>query len=274
MITDVSVAAAELAELLRGKRTLVTTGAGISTDAGLPDYRGTGSTEQPNIDFQMFLADPVWRRWVWQRNHETWQIFNQLHPTPAHLALHQLEEAGLVCGIATQNVDGLHALAGSTAWELHGSWREVECLECGLVFPRADYANQLTELNPGWPSYDHDVAVLAGADRSAAEASTFRIAPCPRCGGIVKPAIVFFGQNLPPAMDQALAAAGDTDAILAVGSSLAVSTGMWVVRQGWANGAPVAIINRGPTAADSIATLRIAGGASEVLTELVRVLGL
>lgn len=274
MITDVSVAAAELAELLCGKRTLVTTGAGISTDAGLPDYRGTGSTEQPNIDFQMFLADPVWRRWVWQRNHETWQIFSQLHPTPAHLALHQLEEAGLVRGIATQNVDGLHALAGSAAWELHGSWREVECLECGLVFPRADYADQLTELNPGWPSYDHDVAVLAGADRAAAKASTFQVAPCPRCGGIVKPAIVFFGQNLPTAMDQALAAAGDADVILAVGSSLVVSTGMWVVRQGWANGTPIAIINRGPTAADSIATLRIAGGASEVLTELVRVLGL
>lgn len=274
MITDLSIAAAELAELMRGKRTLATTGAGISTDAGLPDYRGTGSTEQPNIDFQMFVADPVWRRWVWQRNHETWQIFSQLRPTPAHLALAQLERAGLVSGIATQNVDGLHELAGSAAWELHGSWREVECLSCGLRFPRADYAEQLTELNPGWPTYDHDVAVLASADRAAAEASTFQVAPCPRCGGIVKPAIVFFGQSLPPAMDQALAAAQDADVILAVGSSLIVSTGLWVVRQGWANGAPIAIVNRGRTEADAIATLRVEGGASEVLTELVQQLGI
>lgn len=274
VISDPTEAAKALAELMEGKRTLAITGAGVSTDSGLPDYRGQGTTERPSIEFDMFVSDPVWQKWVWQRNHETWRQFESLQPSGAHVALAKLEEAGLISGIATQNIDGLHTKAGSkNVWELHGTFAKARCLDCGTIFKREDYAKELDKLNPNWPQYDRDPAVLATAERPEAEASTFKVAPCPVCGGLVKPDVVFFGESLPGAqMDAAMKAATEADVALVVGSSLVVSTGMWVTRQAWAQGSPLAIINLGPTAADSIADLRIEAGASQTLTALADIL--
>lgn len=273
VISDPNEAADALAQVMRGKRTLAITGAGVSTDSGLPDYRGQGTTEKPNITFDMFVSDPVWQRWVWQRNHETWRQFQALQPSGAHTALARLETTDLI-EIATQNIDRLHTKAGSKrVWELHGSFDRVRCLDCGARFPRADYAADLEALNPGWPQYDRDPAVLATADRLAAEASTFKIAPCPSCGGLVKPAVVFFNESLPgDAMDAAMDAARHCDVALVAGSSLVVSTGMWIVRQAYAAGATLAIINYGPTAADSVAHIRIDCGVSPTLLALADLL--
>lgn len=268
VISDPNEAAAALAQVMRGKHTLAITGAGVSTDSGLPDYRGQGTTEKPSIDYDMFTADPVWQRWVWQRNHETWRQFQALQPSGAHTALARLETAGLI-GIATQNIDGLHTKAGSKrVWELHGSFDRVRCLDCGARFPRADYAADLEALNPNWPQYDRDPAVLATADRPEAEASTFKVAPCPVCGGLVKPDVVFFGESLPASMGDAMEAARKCEVALVAGSSLVVSTGMWIVRQAYAAGATLAIINYGPTAADTVADIRIDCGVSPTLTAL------
>ncbi|QOR45885.1 Sir2 family NAD-dependent protein deacetylase [Trueperella pecoris] len=275
VISDPLEAAEALAELMRGRRTLAITGAGVSTDSGLPDYRGRGTTEKPSIDFDMFVSDAVWQRWVWQRNHETWRQFSNLEPSGAHLALARLEVAGHITGVATQNIDGLHTKAGSrNVWELHGSFDRVQCLNCGTEFARDIYAQALEELNPGWPQYDRDPAVLATADRRHdAETSPFVVAPCPSCGGLVKPAVIFFGESLPSAeMEAAMQAATDCDVALIAGTSLAVSTGLWVVRQAWANGADLAIINYGPTAADAINDLRIDAGVSPTLTLLAHIL--
>lgn len=274
VISDPIEAAEQLAELMRGKRTLAITGAGVSTDSGLPDYRGQGTTEKPSIEYDMFVADPVWQRWVWQRNHETWRVLESLEPSGGHTALARLEQAGLVSGVATQNIDGLHTKAGSrNVWELHGSFARVRCLDCGRTIPREEYASDLDELNPAWPQYNRDPAVLATADRKAAEASNFRVAPCSVCGGLMKPAVVFFGEGLPADdMDAAMRAASDADVALVVGSSLVVNTGMWITRQAWAADSPLAIINYGPTAADGICDLRIDAGASETLEELAELL--
>ncbi|MDP9800678.1 NAD-dependent SIR2 family protein deacetylase [Arcanobacterium wilhelmae] len=272
---DAQEAAHALAAFLEGKRTIVVSGAGTSTDAGLPDYRGTGTTQEPSIDFNMFVTDPVWRAWVWQRNHETWRQMLRMQPTPAHHAIAALERAGLVSGNATQNVDGLDRASGQdNVWELHGSFATVDCIDCSTRFPREEYGELLSALNPGWPETDELPVILAPARRADAERSTFRVAPCPRCGGIVKPSVVFFGEGLPSeAMDGAMSAATAADAVLVVGTSLQVSTGMWVMRQAWAQGGPVAIVNRGATAGDRFADLRVDAGASEVLERTVELLG-
>lgn len=261
--------AATLADLMRDRRTLVITGAGISTDAGLPDYRGKGTTEIPTVDYDQFVSDPVWQRWVWQRNQETWKCADALSPTPAHVALARLERAGLVSAVATQNVDGLHQKAGSTiVYELHGSYTRVVCTDCEAVFGRADLDEELRRLNPGVrddPDPAH-VAILALAEREKAEASTFIPAPCPRCSGLLKPGVVAFGESLPGTeMAAASAQATNADVCLIVGTSLAVMTGLYIAWDALSAGAAIAIINRGPTAMDGRADLRIDAGASEVL---------
>lgn len=267
---EVDRAARALADMMAGRVTVVITGAGISTDAGLPDYRGQGTTEIPTVDYDQFVSDPVWQRWVWQRNQETWRCAQALQPTPGHVALARMEAAGLVNGIATQNVNGLHQKAGSrTVYELHGSYARVVCTRCGAVMSRESIDKELRRLNPTVvddPDPAH-VAILALAERDKAEQSTFIPAPCPQCGGLLKPGVVAFGEMLPQAeMSASYALARDADVCLIVGTSLAVLTGLYVAYESFQKGADVAIINRGPTAADSHADLRIEGGASEVLS--------
>jgi len=266
-----------LAGWMRGKKTVLVTGAGMSTDTGIPDYRGKGNTEIPSVEYDQFVSDPVWQRWVWARNHQTWQTMLSLDPAPAHLAQARLERAGLLTGIATQNVDGLDLKAGcEEVYEMHGSFGRVECVDCGEITDRQALHERLTEANPDYP-LDLDpahVAILAVADRKAAEACTFKTVPCERCGGLLKPAVVFFGQLLPAeVMSRAYAAAAKADVVVVVGSSLVVGTATYVMQAGLAKGAPLAIINRGRTMYDRAADLRIEGGASPCLTALADLLG-
>ena len=255
-------------EVMAVRRTLAVTGAGISTDSGIPDYRGTGSTPTEPVDLERFVSDPLWYRWVWARNHATWRLLDPLTPTPGHTALARMETAGLVTGVATQNVDRLHSRAGQRiVWELHGAYDRVVCLTCGRVIPRAELDGRLTALNPDYPRETDParIAITPEADRSAAEACVFEPPACESCGGMLKPDIVFFGESLPPAMDGAMEAAKDCDVVLVAGTSLAVLTGPWVVRQAMARGAQLVVVNRGRTAVDGIADVRVEGGTSEVL---------
>ena len=270
-MSTVSSAVAALAEVMAGRRTLAVTGAGISTDSGIPDYRGVGTTPIEPVDFQQFTSDPVWYRWVWSRNQATWRLLEGLAPTPGHRALARLEEAGLLSGVATQNVDRLHSRAGqATVWELHGAYDRVVCLTCGRMVGRAEIDARLEAANPGFPreSDPARIAITPEADRAAAEACDFRAVTCEVCDGLLKPDIVFFGESLPPAMEAAMRAAGECDAVLVAGTSLAGLTGLWIVRQAMAHGAEVLVINRGPTAVDELADVRVGGGTSEVLSAL------
>ena len=274
-MSDLTSAVDAIAALMRGRRTLAVTGAGISTDAGIPDYRGVGTTPVEPVDYEQFVTDPVWYRWVWARNHATWRLLDPLTPTPGHTALARMEAAGLVTGVATQNVDRLHSRAGQrTVWELHGAYDRVVCLTCGRVIPRAELDGRLTALNPDYPRETDParIAITPEADRSAAEACDFTTVACEVCGGLLKPDIVFFGEGLPAAMDEAMDAASRCDTVLVAGTSLAVLTGLWIVRQALANGAELVVINRGPTAVDDLAGVRVQDGTSEVLTPLAEAL--
>ena len=265
---SVDEAAQAVAEFMRGKRTLAVTGAGISTDSGIPDYRGIGTTPRKPVDYDQFVTDPVWYRWVWARNHATWQLLEPLEPTPGHRALARLEAAGLVTGVATQNVDRLHSRAGqATAWELHGAYDRVVCLGCDRRTTRAALDSRLTALNPDYPR-ERDpqrIEITPETDRAAAESCTFETVMCQSCGGLLKPDIVFFGESLPPAMEEAMGVARHSDVVLVAGTSLAVLTGLWVVHQAMACGARLIVINRSPTAVDGAADIRVEGGTSEVL---------
>lgn len=265
-----------LIAMMREGPTTIVAGAGMSTDAGLPDYRGTGSSGNPTVDYDLFLSDPKWQRWVWQRNHETWRAVANLQPTAGHRAVAALQRAGYVTMVATQNVDGLDARAGIDPLALlHGTFDEVECLGCRARFPRTQVHQWMSQRNPtvGEDPDPAHVAILATVDEAAANASTFDPAPCPRCGGILKPAVVFFGEALPAqAMGQAMQAAAASSLILVVGTSLVVGTGLWIVSEGVNAGARLAVINRGPTQVDNWADWRSQEGSSEVLSALAEAL--
>ncbi|WP_165218125.1 Sir2 family NAD-dependent protein deacetylase [Schaalia sp. ZJ1691] len=258
-----------LAERIGNGRIIAVTGAGMSTASGLPDYRGTGSTQIPPVDYDMIVSDPVWQKWLWYCSELTWKAMLNIRPNAAHLALAHLEASGILIGVATQNIDGLDRLAGiKNLWELHGNYRFVDCLGCQERYSREDVSQWLTELNPQLePDLNPDnIAIVPVSDREAAESCDFRQAMCPRCGGILKPAIVMFGESLPyEELSGACQAAQTADVILIAGTSLAVNTPMSVVSQALANDALVVVINQGPTAIDRYADVRLDARVEEAL---------
>lgn len=271
--------ARRLAELLEGRTALALTGAGVSTDSGVPDYRGSGAPEAPSIEFDDFVGDEAWRRFLWFRNEQSWRLLEGIRPTGAQRALARLEAAGIVSGVSTQNVDRLHTAAGSVnVAELHGRFDQVVCVDCGSHLPRAEMSALIRELNPTteFPTrHLAQIEILPPMDWEAARECHLNVPPCPECQGILKPDVVFFGEMLPARpMEQSIAWARAADVILVVGSSLVVTTGSWVLQAGFASGADVAIINRGPTAHDDLAVVRSYEGASEVLEETCRLLGI
>lgn len=267
----------ELAEMCTGGGLLAVTGAGLSTDSGLPDYRGRGSTPKPPVELDMFVSDPVWYRWLWYRNEATWLALENLEPNPGHWALAALERSEHLIGVATQNIDRLDARAGvQRLWELHGRYDTVDCLDCGRRTTRAELSERLSALNPDCP-HDTDPAhvdITPEADRARAEACTFTPAYCDACGGMLKPSIVMFGEGLPEAaFGPALDAACRCRVVLVAGTSLVVSTGRWVVQEALRSGATLAVINRGPTEVDRFADVRIESGTSTALDALAARLG-
>ncbi|GAA4843151.1 hypothetical protein GCM10023221_21610 [Luteimicrobium xylanilyticum] len=268
----------DVVPLLRGRRVAVLTGAGISTDSGIPDYRGPDSPPRNPMTYQQFVGDEAFRRHYWARNHVGWQHVHRTTPNAGHRALVRLEDAGVVTGIITQNVDLLHEDAGSrNVIDLHGRYDRVICLQCGRVISREHLAERLDALNPGFvESVAGDVAdveIAPDADAVIEQTSHFRPAPCEFCGGVLKPEIVYFGENVPrERVDRAFALVADADVLLVAGSSLTVMSGLRFVRRASKDGRPVVIINRGPTRGDDLATVKLDAGTSETLTALAEAL--
>ena len=270
----------DAARVLRGRRITALTGAGISTDSGIPDYRSPDSPQRNPMTYQQFVGDEAFRRHYWARNHVGWQHMRRTEPNAGHRALAELEARGILRGLITQNVDLLHEDAGNRrVVDLHGRYDRVICLSCSRVVSRAALAERLTALNP-----DFDERVLGGltvseievapdADAVIEETSAFQPAPCEFCGGILKPEIVYFGESVPPArVKRAFALVDDADALLVAGTSLTVMSGLRFVRHAAKAGKPVVIVNRGETRGDPLATVKVEAGVSETLTALVRLL--
>ncbi len=265
--------APELINVLAGQRVAVLTGAGLSTDSGIPDYRGPDSPPSNPMTIGQFTSDPEFRQRYWARNHVGWRHMDATLPNAGHRALARLEAAGVVTGVITQNVDLLHTKAGSTTVvDLHGTYARVVCLECGHTMTRAALAEQLEALNPGFVERAEAVggiAVAPDADAMVSETASFRYVDCPQCAGMLKPDIVYFGESVPkPVVERAYSLVADADALLVAGSSLTVFSGLRFVRQAAAAGTPVAIINRGPTRGDELATVKVDAGCSELLALL------
>lgn len=264
-------------DLLRGLRVTALTGAGVSTDSGIPDYRGPDSPPRNPMTYQQFVQDEAFRRHYWARNHVGWQHVHRTHPNAGHRALARLEDAGVLVGLITQNVDLLHEDAGSrNVIDLHGRYDRVICLQCGRVISREHLAERLTALNPGFLESVGDVGdveIAPDADAVIEQTSHFRPAPCEFCGGVLKPEIVYFGENVPrERVDRAFAMVDEGDALLVAGSSLTVLSGLRFVRHAAKDGKPVVIVNRGWTRGDPLATLKIEAGTTETLTALAEAL--
>ena len=267
---DLPDRAAALAELLRGRRAVVLTGAGISTPSGIPDYRGPDSPGRTPMTFQQFVGDPAFRRHYWARNHLGWRHMEAARPNAAHLLLADWERRGLVTGVITQNVDLLHLKAGNRRLvDLHGTYAVVICLDCGLRQSRWALHEQLERLNPGFierVTSRGAIEVAPDADAVLAETSDFRMVDCRACSGVLKPDIVYFGENVPASRVHAANDLVDSsDVLVVVGSSLTVRSGYRFVRRAVTTGTPVAVVNRGRTRAHGEATLTIDGDCVEVL---------
>lgn len=265
--------APELVALLQGGRVAVLTGAGISTDSGIPDYRGPDSPPSNPMTIRQFTSDAAFRQRYWARNHLGWRHMDQTRPNAGHRALASLERAGVVTGLITQNVDLLHSKAGSQrVIDLHGTYARVICLDCGFTMPRVVLADLLEDANPGFAERAAAVggiAVAPDADAMVDDTASFRVIDCPRCGGMLKPDIVYFGESVPKdRVEQAYSLVDGADALLVAGSSLTVYSGYRFVRHAVAAGMPVAIINRGPTRGDDLATVKIDNGCSPMLALL------
>lgn len=272
---DLPTGLAAAAALLDGRRTAVLTGAGISTDSGIPDYRGPGSAPRTPMTFQEFMGGAAMRSHYWARNQYGWRRLADARPNGGHAALARLEQAGAVTGVVTQNIDRLHQAAGSlNVVDLHGRYTQVGCTGCGTRIPRAVLSDLLDELNPGF--YDsiatpEDIEFAPDADALVPRTAGFRVPDCPVCGGILKPDVVFFGENAPRhRVQRALRMVESADALLVVGSSLTVNSGRRFVRHAVRAGLPVLIVNHGRTRGDAAARLKVDARATEFLTGLER----
>lgn len=261
------------ADILAGRRVAVLTGAGISTDSGIPDYRSPGSPPRTPMTLEMFLSSPEFRRHYWARNHLGWRHMDAALPNPAHLALTELQAQGRVSTVITQNVDMLHTKAGTRGvLELHGCYGRVRCLRCDWRISRHRLAQQLEEINAGFAERvvgRGAIEVAPDADAMLSDTSEFRMIDCPHCGGILKPDIVYFGETVPkPLVEQSFSAVDEADALLVVGSSLTVMSGLRFARRAHRAGKPLIIVNRGHTRADELASLKIDHRAGVVLPAL------
>jgi NAD-dependent SIR2 family protein deacetylase len=260
-----------VADLLRGRAWAVLTGAGISTDSGIPDYRGPTSIRATPMQYGEFVASAEAQRRYWARSFLGWRRIGQALPNAGHRVLVELEDAGLT-GVITQNVDGLHAAAGSSAViNLHGEIAAVVCLDCGGRESRRAVQDRLADLNPGLaepPTLEH-AELRPDGDAVVPEWQDFVLACCLPCGGRLKPDVVFFGEQVPkPRVETAYRLVDQAEVLVVAGSSLTVMSGLRFVRHNAKQGKPVVIINRGPTRGDDLANIKVDAGCSETLTEL------
>ncbi|MFG1943820.1 NAD-dependent protein deacetylase [Nonomuraea sp. NPDC048826] len=254
----------------------VLSGAGLSTESGIPDYRGpTGRSRNAEpMTYQRFVGSEQARRRYWARSHVGWRQIGAARPNAGHRAVAGLEARGLLAGIVTQNVDGLHQAAGARqVIELHGGLDRVVCLSCRKRTPRAELDLRLREANPGWAAEAGQINPDGDAVLTDEQVEGFRLVDCRSCGGVLKPDVVFFGENVPrPRVDQCFALVGSARALLVLGSSLAIRSGLRFVDRAAALGLPIAIINQGVTGGDHHATLTVDAPLGVTLTGLAAAL--
>jgi NAD-dependent SIR2 family protein deacetylase len=262
------------AELIRGRRVAVLTGAGLSTDSGIPDYRGEGAPVRNPMTVQHFLSSEERRKRYWAGSHLGWKRFNSARPNLGHRVLAELEASGITNGVITQNVDGLHVRAGSRrVVDLHGSMDRVRCLRCGQRYARSDVASRISAANP-WVDIPEQVQLNPDGDVEVTEHQDFVIPECTVCGGMLKPEVVFFGEFVPlEKFTEASALVKNAEALLIAGSSLVVNSGIRLLDQATRRKLPVVIVNRGVTKGDRRAAVKIDAGTSETLAALQRRLG-
>ena len=268
--TDAEIDAA--LELLRGREVAVLTGAGMSTGSGLPDYRGRDAVPRSPMTYQEFMGHDLARRRYWARSTVGWEQFRGARPGPAHRRLAALSpDVFETTAVITQNVDGLHAAAGSDpVIDLHGRLDRVRCQQCEALSSRLALHRRMLAMNPELaarlPQLAADAAQAPDGDAEVDRTSSFRYPPCPLCGGILKPDVVFFGESARrEVVSSAFAALEEATALLVLGSSLTVQSGLRFVRAAGRAGTPVVILNDGPTRADPVATVRVHGRLEDLL---------
>ncbi len=262
-----------LQEILHGRRIVALTGAGCSTDSGIPDYGGLASRKRrTRIQYGAFVNDATARARYWARSMVGWERVADAAPNEAHHSLASLERTGRLRGIITQNVDGLHHRAGNQRIvELHGSLSRVRCLDCGAIESRAAVQERLLALNPVVGAAPGQVEPDGDADVVPDRLEDFRVPACTVCGGILKPDVVFFGENVPPQrVEDAWTLYGEGDVLLVAGSSLAVFSGYRFVLRAANEGKPVVIVNQGDTRGDEYAMLKLEAPLRTTLPDLVR----
>ncbi len=265
-----------LVQFLRPGKVMVLSGAGISTESGIPDYRGpTGrKRESDPIRYREFVGSAATRRRYWARSAIGWPRVRAAEPNAGHRAVAALQAAGLVTGIITQNVDGLHDAAGSgRVVELHGSLYSVICLGCSRVCDRDAVQNTMIENNPGWDAHQARMTPDGDAVVPQELIDGFRTPACESCGGVLKPNVVFFGENVDrDVLQRAWALLEEARAVLVLGSSLTVHSGYRFVDKAYRQGKPIALVNEGPTRADRLATLKIEAPLGRTLETVSRLL--
>jgi NAD-dependent SIR2 family protein deacetylase len=258
--------------LERHERLLVLTGAGCSTESGIPDYRdaaGAWKRAQPML-FQLFMQELRARQRYWARSLLGWLRFRRAAPNGAHHALARLEREGRIELLVTQNVDRLHQAAGSRAvLDLHGQLDEVRCMSCGARVLRESLQQQLLARNPAWSEYVAREAPDGDADLDGYDFSSFEVSACDDCGGILKPDVVFFGETVPPErVERAMQHLLQADALLVVGSSLMVYSGYRFAQAAAGAGKPIAAVNLGRTRADALLALKVELPCTQALATL------
>lgn len=253
-----------LPDILAGRRWLVLTGAGVSTDSGIPDYRGPGSVARAPMTYQEFIETKQSQQRYWARAHVGWSRMSGARPNATHRWLAERQDA--LTGLITQNVDTLHDQAGHRGViDLHGRIDRVRCLDCGTVSDRTTVHRRLDALNPGWS--DQEVLALPDGDVALDSTDGFVLAGCERCDGRLKPDVVFFGESVPKdVVARCFSLVDDADALVVLGSSLQVMSGLRFVRAAAKRNIPIVIVNRGATRGDELATVKIDHSVADTLS--------
>lgn len=273
MTDDFAEAIARAATVLRGRTIAVLTGAGISTDSGIPAYRGAGTTPRTPMTGPTFLSDEAARRRYWLGSHLGWRRFASIAPNAGHRAIADMEQSGAVSGVITQNVDDLHRRAGSSrVIELHGTMHRISCTKCGEVFDRYDIAARIETENP-WIAVPEHVVLGPDGDVSPSASDAFVVPACPVCGGVLRPDIVFFGEYVPAArFAEAEELVNASDALLVAGTSLVVNSGIRIIERARRRDLPIVLVNHEPTKADEWSDAVLRQGTSQALPALAHAL--
>jgi len=261
-----------LADLVAAGGVVVLSGAGLSTESGIPDYRGpTGlSRKAEPMTYQTFTGSPAARGRYWARSQLGWRHMSGVEPNAGHHAVAELQRRGLLAGIITQNVDGLHQAAGARdVIELHGALSRVMCLSCGERTARTELDRRLRAANPGWDRRPAVINPDGDAVLTDEQIAGFVVVDCTRCGGLLKPDVIFFGENVPRGrVDQCYTLTERATLLLVLGSSLTVMSGYRFVRHAASRGIPVAIVNQGPTRGDGDALITLSAPLGPTLSAL------